>query len=822
MRHPRPTLSMSSLLLILLATFLPAPALASEPAPSLAFVENRGQEDARVRFRADGGGLTVWLIDDGFRVTVRGSDGTAAVGFTFEGASKDVLLEPVGALPGRVNVLRGTDPRGWRVGLSRFEGVRYRGLVAGVDLRVFSDHGRLEYDVVLAPGADPAALVVRVDGARALRVADDGALVVDTPAGPLRHVLPATFRETPDGERIAVAARVRLLGERRFGFVVDDVGPRDRVVIDPSLEFSTYVGGPTEDVPLALAVDPPHVYLIGYNNGGGFPTSAGALDATANGQSDVVVSKLNVETGQLVFSTYLGGSGVDSASGAVRLANGDLAVAGVTYSFDFPTTAGAHQTTQKGNGDAFVAILSADGSTLLRSTLLGGTNYDAAGAVVVDPADGRLTIVGRTDSPNLPTTAGAGDATFGGISDAFLATFSPDLSSLLASTYLGGTSTDVANGVARGAGAWFVVGRTSSADFPATAGAFDTTLTSSADGFVTRVSDTGAIAASTFLGASQTDELHDVAVDAQGRVHAIGTTFSPDLPVTAGAFDATFNGGFGDSAFVRLDADLATLEYGSFLGGAGVDTASGIAFDAAGRIVIVGHTTSSDFPVSKVAYDGVLNGTQNDAFCTWWTPDGEALLMSSLFGGPNHEYGYAGLGVMDGDRVCLGGSVTGHNLPLGDVVHDGTFNGGPSDGWLAVLEPPACATAPQTMNYGLGKAGTNGVPGLSEVGSPIAGDATSTIVVSNVLPGVPMTLFLGLAPADLAFDGGKLLVQPTLILALPPAGPSGTLTITGPVPNQPVLCGATIYHQVMLQDPGAAGYFQTAQTDGLARTFGSG
>lgn len=814
-----PRLELTSLMAFVAAS---AGALAGDTSgPTLAFVENGGQEDDRALYRADGVGTTTWLTDDGFRMIVRGEDAAAAIGFSFEGASEDVVIEPEDELPGRVNVIRGADSDTWRGDLRRFGSVRYRGLRDGVDLRMYGIGARLEYDVILNPGADAAAVTVRVDGARSLSLDDDGILVIDTDAGPVRHVMPGTFIVRADGSRVAVDARVRLLDERRFGFVVD-AGPEDHVEIDPGLAFSTYLGGPQDDVSLALAVDAPFAYVVGYNIGGGFPTTTGALDLQPDGQWDAVVSKVHVQTGQLVFSTYLGGNDIDSAHDVLVLPSGEIAIAGVTFSYDFPTTGGVYQPQQKGNGDAYVSILSADGASLVRSTLIGGGEYDAANALALHPATGRLAVVGRTNSANFPKTAGAGDLVYGGTSEGFLSILSADLSTLHASTFLGGAGGDEANVVRFGNGAWYVAGDTHSSDFPTTAGAFDTTIGSTHDAFVARLSDTGAILAATFLGGSSPDELLDLVIDSAGAIHAVGSTFSTDLPVTADASSPAYNGGFGDSMMVQLDPNLQTLGYATYLGGAGTDTAIGIGIDGAGRVCVTGHTRSADFPISQVTYDDTLDGTKNDVFCTWWTADGRTLLGSTFLGGPSDEYDFAGVGFDDQDRAYVGGSVAGAGLPVGDVTHDATFNGGPKDGWIAVLEPPACSAPPVSAQYGAGKPGTNGTPDLSDANDPPAvGDASSAIVLSNALPGAPIILFLGLQPANLAFDEGTLLVTPLLVFSLPPAGPSGTLTIAGAIPDEAAICGVTLYHQVMVVDPGATGFYQTAQSNGLARTFGS-
>ncbi|WP_077490175.1 SBBP repeat-containing protein [Sinomonas mesophila] len=330
-------------------------------------------------------------------------------------------------------------------------------------------------------------------------------------------------------------------------------GIRDAFVtkLDPtgsSLLYSTYLGGSDDDNGFGVAVDAAaSAYVTGATGSTNFPTTAGAFDTTLDGGGDAFVTKLSPTGSSLVYSTYLGGGNFDPGNGVAVDATGSAHVTGSTTSTDFPTTAGAFDTTANGSNDAFVTKLSPTGSSLVYSTYLGGSGFDRGLGVAVDAA-GNTYITGNTSSTDFPTTAGALDTTLNGGGDAFVTKLSPTGSSLLDSTYLGGSGFDNGAGVTVDAvGSAYVTGSTGSADFPTTAGAFDTIFDGVADAFVAKLTfGPGAPATITLAPKTDTNDIgtqHCVTAtvkDASGNpIPGITVRFTVTGSVTTSGSDTT-------------------------------------------------------------------------------------------------------------------------------------------------------------------------------------------------------------------------------------------------------------------------------------------
>jgi uncharacterized repeat protein (TIGR01451 family) len=293
------------------------------------------------------------------------------------------------------------------------------------------------------------------------------------------------------------------------------------------------------------------VSITGQTDSTNFPTTAGAFQRTFGGSfEDAFVTRLDPSGSALVYSTYLGGNGLDAGNGIAVDASGNAYVIGLTGSTDFPTTAGAFQTASHGGNpncpcDAFVTKLNATGTGLVYSTYLGGSGEERGRGIAVD-ASGDAYVTGTTASTDFPATPGAFQTTFGGINDVFVTKLNPSGSGLVYSTYLGGSGDGGGSGIAVDAsGNAYVVGSTASTDFPTTAGAFQTAFGGGQDdAFVTKLNPSGSAPVySTYLGGSDTDGSSGIAVDASGNAYVIGGTLSTDFPTTAGAFQRTFGGG---------------------------------------------------------------------------------------------------------------------------------------------------------------------------------------------------------------------------------------------------------------------------------------
>ena len=396
----------------------------------------------------------------------------------------------------------------------------------------------------------------------------------------------------------------------------DDVFVTKLNAAGSGLVYSTFVGGSVADMGKAIAVDATGAaYLTGITASANFPTTPLAADTTHNGGEDVFVTKLNSTGSALLYSTFLGGSGMDQGWGiAVDAAGGAAYVTGLA-SAGFPTST---LLGPGGGSDAFVSKLDATGSALVYSTRLGGTGTDQGYGIAVD-ASGAAHVTGVTVSPAFPTTPGAFDTSHNGGFDAFMSKLNAAGSGLLYSTFLGGSGNDQGRGIRVDApGAAYLTGHTSSTNFPITTGAYDTSYNGSDDAFVSKLNPTPVGAASllysTYLGGSLSDLGLGIGVDAGGAAYVTGQTRSTDFPTTTGAFDTSHNGGTDDAFMSKLDATGSMLSYSTYLGGSGLDRGFAIAVDAAGAAYLAGLTASANFPTTAGAYDTSFNGGGGDAF----------------------------------------------------------------------------------------------------------------------------------------------------------------------------------------------------------------
>ncbi len=585
----------------------------------LRFEANVGQADARVRYVAHGRGVSLFLTAEGATFVGRGHGPavTMRVAHAAATAPEIVADDP---LEGRSNYLIGADPSRWHTGVRSFGRVTYRGVVRGVDQVFHGDAGALEYDLVVAPGVSPRSIELTFDGADALALGPDGALEIHAGAATLVQPKPRVLSRV-NGREVEVAAGYCVTGPRTVAFDVAGYDRAEPLLIDPVLAYSTYLGGSGDDYAYGLAVDGAGaMYVTGQTSSTNFP-SEGAYQGTYTGDDDAFITKLNSTGTALVYSTYLGGSQGTYGRAVAVDAAGAVYVVGSTDSVDFPAVH-AFQPALAGQADGFAVKLSPDGASLEYSTYLGGVLNDYAYGVAVD-TDGAAYVVGSTDGPDPSTGTGgfpvasAVQPAFGGVTDAFLTKLCPAGSALVYSTYLGGAMDDEGRGVAvDGSGGAYVTGSTSSVDYPTapTGGVGDAAMPYQAlnngtqNAFVTKVSATGAaLVYSTFLGGSEQDTAHAIAVDGSGAAYVTGVATSPDFPTQA-AFQLGLGSVTGGSnAFItKLDSPGTALVYSTFLGGSGVDTGEAIAVSAAEQAFVTGSTTSSDFPTAHAIQSSYL------------------------------------------------------------------------------------------------------------------------------------------------------------------------------------------------------------------------
>ncbi len=741
-----------------------APGLARLP---LSFEENDGQLGADVRFLARQGGLMLAARDRDVALGLH-RQGAAPVVLRMR-VHDGVMAHPTATdeLAGRVNYFIGSDPSRWRTDVRTFGAVAYRNVRRGVDLVLHgSSQGRLEYDLVVAPGASPD-VAIDVDGAAGLSLTSDGALSIAVAGGSMRQEPPMIY-QVVDGKRRVVAGRYRILDRSRVGFVVAAYDRARPLVIDPVLQYSTYLGGSGVDRPTGIAIDSAgSVYITGSTNSTDFPI-AGGYQSTPNG---VFITKLTPAGDALVYSTYFsadqgGGIAVDD-TGAVYFTG-----ATATQTNSLPTVNAFQPTPGGGGNDAFVAKLAPAGNALVYSTYFGGGDIDIGGGIAVD-ASGAAYITGITRSGNLPL-AHPIQATFGGLPwDVYVAKLAPAGNALVYSTFLGGKSDDEAAAIAVDAtGAAYVCGGTSSSDFPV-AHPFQPTLRDY-DAFVTKLTAAGdAWAYSTYLGGRVMDRCYGIAVDAAGVATVAGSA-SADFPVT------NVLAGSCASFVTRLNVGGDTVGYSTCFGGSGNDYTTAVAVDASGAAYVAGITSSTDFPV-VAAFQTANAGGSYDAFAAMVSPDGSALAYSTYLGGAGTE-GQPFVAVNGAGEAWLAGETYSTNFPTVNPLQPASH--GPSDAFVARLGSAALAIAPSAttttlpprakkklLGYGGSNAGYSWSLTTNASGGTI--DAATGVYTAGATSGVTDVAQLAdsaghVATATLKIGAGVTLSPSTA--ALPPRG----------------------------------------------------
>jgi hypothetical protein len=699
--------------------------------PPLDFVENRGQWEPATKFATHNGPVSARFGRDRFEIR-HAAEPRASLALVFEDASPGADLAGEGKRAGYYNFFVGNDPRKWRSRVAAYGSVLYRGLYGGVDVRVREAGGRLEYDLLLAAGADVEKVVIRAEGAARLEVAADGSLIVQTAGGPLRQAPPVTWEELPGGERRALECRFRKIDARRYGFEV--IGRSDELplVIDPGLEWATYLGGGNWDEIHDIAAA---------GDGTGDVIAAGAtLSQDFTGRPNPVagfVTRFSA-TGALVYKTILVGSDREWIRGLAVGAGGEPVVVGESYSPDYPVTPGAYDTTHGVRfdaigpiygADAFVTRLSAGGDRLVYSTFVGTDDYEQAVAVALAPG-GTAVVVGETASAAFPTTPGAFDRThncctpyFEGVfsaRDAFVARLSADGSALEYSTYLGGFGDELPKSVAVDAAGFVTLAGDiySSPDpaapnFPTTADALARTPHDREginDTFLTRMRLDGAGAAdlrySTYLGGNSNEHALAVALDPFNPSDVLvgGVTYStagvPALfPTTAGTLKPSSTSIDGFVMRWRFPAGGGgALVWSTLFGGLDYEEVADIAVDSDGSIVLAGETRSFDFPTTQGAFDRSVAISSGvlwfDAYAARISADGARVLYGTYLGGAYNDR-HAKLALVAPNTAVVAGWTLSGDFPVTPLAHDRVLNndgvggaaggpgGTPFDGFLA-------------------------------------------------------------------------------------------------------------------------------------------
>ena len=491
--------------------------------------------------------------------------------------------------------------------------------------------------------------------------------MIKTAGGEIRERKPVVY-QTVDGKRQQVAGRyvVRhgVKDTAEVAFEVANYDSTRTLVIDPSLVYSTYLGGEgSADVIRAIALDSSNnAYVTGFTYSTDFPVVNAKQGQFGAGNTDAFVTKISADGSTMIYSTYLGGKGDDAGQGIAVDADGNAYITGNTSSPNFPISHPI-QSSYSGAFDAFITKLSANGSQILYSTYLGGRGFENTVGIAVD-AQRNAYIAGNTTSTDFPV-ANALQSLIAGMQDAFITKISADGSTKVYSTYLGGADMDQAEamGIDSGGNA-FVAGTTFSADFP-TANPLQAKLGSTfpgvPDGFVTKISADGSTKIySTYYGGGEDDRIHAMAVDPNGNAYLTGQTNSVNFPTTR-AFQRTYAGS-GDAFVAQISPDGSTHVFSTYLGASGTEEGDAIAVDTNGNVYVAGITNSISFPTINAIQNSIAGGL-NDVFVTKISPDGSTKIYSTYLGGTDDDHA-TGIAADSNGNAYLVGTTTSLNFPV--------------------------------------------------------------------------------------------------------------------------------------------------------------
>lgn len=794
------TKTLAAVALTALVTAVPSQQTTTYGHVPLAFERNTGAHPADVRFLSRGADLVLFLTEAGQVLRVADTAVTAV----FTGATPS-RLHGERLLPGVVNYYRGTGD--WHTAVPRYARVRYERAWPGIDVLFHGDRGLLEYDFLVAPGADPGAISISFSGARHLEIDGAGDLLLHTDSGIVRHGAPVAWQN--DAARTPVAAAWVLAG----AVARLDLGDRDPsvgLVVDPTIVYATHLGGTGADEASRIEVDTQGcAHIVGNTGSANFPTQSAFQPAIAGGAQDLFVTKLSADGSTLLWSTYLGGEFAESDESDIALLDdGSVAVTGRTGSLQFPVTTNAFQPLKGTSIDAFLTILGPTGA-LTYSTYYGGNSVDTGRAVAAH--GNTVYITGVSGSTNLasvgngfqPIPQGGQGST---APDAFVAAFDRATGACTAATFLGGaTHNELPIGLDAGPTGVAVFGQTKSTDFP-TSGAFQPGLAGgTTDSFVALLSHgLSTLHYGSYLGGTGNESLNglprtngNVRIAGNGNIYVASDTNSDDLPVTAGALQAARAGGL-DAYLACVDPTqtaAASLLWCTYFGGSGLDYAEDLRVDGSGNVYFCGSTRSNDLPTLH----SLAPLHTDDAYVAMIAGAGSALRFCTSFGGTSQTARAIGIALGPDHGVFVTGLTSG--LP-GLPTTAGAFQEnrqGQTDAWVARFRVPIATS----VNYGAGHPGTSGVPTIASSAAPILGTTPDILIGSSL--GAPTLGALSLGGPDTVLPtpfGGSILLVPfaTVTMSIPAAGAQVPLAI----PADPSYCGLPFFLQAAMLDAGAS------------------
>ncbi len=678
----------------------------------LVFEPNVGQTAPDAKFLCHGGGYSLFLTSSEMVMVFRHSKklgikekymktdlhyrelGEAEVlRVKLANANEGAQTEFLDPLSGKSNYLIGNDRKQWHTDITQYSKVKVKNIYPGVDLIYHGNQRLVEHDFMVQPGADFHSIQFVFSGAQGLSLDQGGDLVIKTKQGQIVFKKPDIY-QLFNGVKNSVSGGYSVQGNDRAGFTVGVYDHTVPLVIDPTLLYSTYVGGNSGDQGNGIAVDSAgEAYVVGGTQSVNFPT-LGALQPGLAGTQNAFVSKINAAGTGYVYSTYLGGGGIDGGQSIAIDGFGNAYIVGFTTSNNFPCV-NAIQGGLAGAENIFVAKINPAGNGLVFSTYLGGSSQDAGLSVALDSAFNAY-LTGATSSPNFPTANALQPVFGGGAWDAYVTEINA-AGGLVFSTYLGGSLNDQGNGIAiDGGGNVCVAGVTMSMNFP-TQNPFQAAALGTPTVFVCKLAPGGgSLVYSTYLTGSINDFGQGIAADPSGNAYVVGVAESSDFPLK-NPIQPTLHGGVEDAFITVLNPAGSGLVYSTFLGGSGVDEALSVAVDSSGNAYITGDTSSSDFPLVN-PYQGILGGAgfATNAFVAEIDAAGDALLFSTFLGGSVSESGLS-IAVDGGGSMYVTGKTSSPDFPLLNPIQ--AAYGGGQDGFVSKIGMTPTPTPTNTPTY---------------------------------------------------------------------------------------------------------------------------
>lgn len=688
------------------------------------FIKNEGQLERNIKYYKMENDNAVFFVEDGVYLTLRSGkerNSIETVKIVFCGANRNFEIVGEEELKGKVNYFIGNNPHKWIKEIPMFGKIRLKDVYDGVDIVFHGEKRYLQYDIEAKPGANISKIQVELKGVKDLRIDKKGELLATLPSGRvINQKKPYIYQyKNERRQEIKGSYRIKKEGKRMcFEFYLEDYDKSSALVIDPTLIYSTYLGGGNYDGGYGISVDSKgYVYIVGQTFSPDFPVSS-PLIGKKSGYYDIFITKIDPEGNSIVYSTFFGGNGNDYGYAVASDPWGNAYITGYTESTDFPTK-NPIQKSNSGGRDVFVAKINSDGSSIIFSTYLGGSENDYGYGIAVD-REGNTYITGSTYSSNFPVKNPLSG--YSGFYDIFVTKINQDGSSLVYSTYFGGSNNDYCYGIAVDpSGNVYLTGATYSSDFPTKNPIKD--KSGLWDAFLVKLSHDGKnVVLSTYLGGSDNDYGTGIAVDISENVYLTGYTSSADFP-TQSPLQENLAGNY--DAFVTKISSLDNkIVYSTFLGGASSDYSRAIAIDSKGNVYVAGETYSTDFPVHNPLQKS--NGGYWDAFVTKINPEGDSIVYSTYLGGSYNDHAH-GIAVDLQSNAYVTGYTSSNNFPTAVPLYG--YSGG-YDTFVAKIEEGLIRYSLTITKSGTGNGIVKSDDGGIDCGSDCSEEYDAGIVVT--------------------------------------------------------------------------------------------